>query len=83
MDVHGVPKLGGAGAIGHHVEDRVNSLVAARAKDRAAKNGIALRVNHDFHEADLLVLLDSTADVGHRPAADLDRGGRRRAPDRR
>src|SRR5687767_5970930 len=54
----------------HHVEDRVNDLVAAGAEDRGAQDGAVLGIDRDLHESLRLALLDRACDARHRPLAD-------------
>ena len=70
VDVHGLLQRGVGRVLRHHVEERMNGLVAAGAEDRAAQDPLRFRIDGDFHETQRLALLDRAADARHRSHAD-------------
>jgi hypothetical protein len=51
----------------HHVEDRLNSLVAAGSKDGGSQDLVGLSIHHDLHKPLRLALLDGAANLRHLP----------------
>ena len=68
---HGIRRLGV-----HHVQDRVDDLVAADAEDGRAQDPVRLGVHQHLHEALRLALLHGAANARHRPRGDQGRAAR-------
>ena len=58
---------------GHHVEHRVDDLVAFDAEQRGAEDALALGIDEHLHEALRLAALPGAADARHRHHADQRR----------
>jgi hypothetical protein len=53
----------------HHVKDRVNGLVAARARDCSSQDLASWGIHDDFHKPLRLALLNDATNLRHRPPA--------------
>ncbi len=80
MDVHR-PLQDRVGRLGvHHVEDRVDCLVAAGTEYRRAEDLLGIAVDQDPHEALGLALFDGARDPRHRALSDQHPPARLTAP---